>query len=111
MQLGETLHAAVRREMREETGLEVEVGEVVEVFDRIEPGPDGRPLFHYVVVDYLCRWSAGTLQAGDDAEAAEWVSAEELPRYGVRPHATQVIVRALDGHNQSASASTGPMLP
>ena len=52
--------------MREETGLVVDVGPVVEVFDRILLDDDGRVRYHFVLVDYLCRPSGGTLAAGSD---------------------------------------------
>lgn len=65
---GETLRAAVAREVLEETGLEVEVGELVEVIERMGDG------WHYVILDYLARVTGGALRAGDDVSDARWVS-------------------------------------
>lgn len=96
VELGETLEASVAREMLEETGLEVEVGPVIEVFDRITRDDDGRVRYHYVLVDYLCWPIGGHLRAGSDVEAAVFVHPEELPAYGLSAKATAVIRRALE---------------
>ena len=92
--LGETLVDAVRREIREETGLDVEVGEIVEIFDRVHR-LDGRVEYHFVIVDYVCRPIGGTLCAGDDAEDVAWVTADEIERYGVNEFAARVIRKGL----------------
>jgi mutator protein MutT len=95
VELGETLEEAVRRELREETGLEVRVGELVEAFERIHRDADGRPRYHYVLLDYLCEpAAAGEARAGSDVSAVAWARPEELPSYQVSPKATQVITRA-----------------
>jgi ADP-ribose pyrophosphatase YjhB (NUDIX family) len=98
--LGESLTEAVRREVKEETGLDVVVGPIVETFDRVHRDADGRVRYHFVIIDYLCWASRGEAVAGSDAEAVTWVGADEIDRYGVNVHAKQVIVRGLHYHQQ-----------
>jgi 8-oxo-dGTP diphosphatase len=95
LELGESLEAGVAREIQEETGLDVEVGPVVEVFDRILLDADGRVQYHFVLVDSLCRPTGGHLQAGSDVDDAVWVVPEDLARYQITAKATTVIVRGL----------------
>jgi 8-oxo-dGTP diphosphatase len=95
LELGETLEAGLTREMLEETGLEVEVGPVVDVFDRILLDPERKVRYHYVLIDYLCRPIGGSLTHGSDVAAAEYVDPSELPRYRLTPKATSVIEKAL----------------
>jgi ADP-ribose pyrophosphatase YjhB (NUDIX family)/ketosteroid isomerase-like protein len=95
LELGESLEAGVAREIREETGLDVEVGPVVEVFDRILLDAEGRVQYHFVLVDYLCRPIGGHLQSGSDVDDAVWVAPSDLPTYYVTPKATAVVERAL----------------
>ena len=96
VEAGETLDACVAREMREETGLEVEVGPVIEVFDRITRDDEGRVRYHYVLVDYLCWPSGGTLRAGSDVDAAVWADPSDLSAYHLTGKVTTVIARALE---------------
>lgn len=93
--VGETLTDCVAREILEETGLVVEVGPIVEVFDRIVRDDDGRVRFHYVLVDYLCRPIGGTLAAGSDVADAVFVHPSNLSRFAPADPATAVIDRAL----------------
>jgi mutator protein MutT len=95
VELGETLEDALRRELREEIGLEVEVGPIVETFDRIHRDGGGRVRFHFVIVDFLCRPTGGTLTAGDDAAEAVWATAADVVRLGVNPHAAAVLRKGL----------------
>lgn len=95
VELGETLEAGVAREMLEETGLEVDVGPVIEVFDRITVDEERRVRYHYVLVDYLCWPVGGELRAGGDVDAAVVVDPADLPDYRLTGKAAAVIDRAL----------------
>ena len=94
VELGESLADAVRREMREETGLDVQVGPLLEVFERIHRD-DAGVRYHFVIIDYLCSCVGGTLRAGDDAADAVWVTSEELDRCDIRESAVTVIRKGL----------------
>jgi ADP-ribose pyrophosphatase YjhB (NUDIX family) len=96
LELGETLEAAVAREMLEETGLDVDVGPVIEVFDRIVLDEARRVRYHYVLVDYLCRRLGGELRPGGDVDRAVLVDPADLGRYELTEKATAVIERGLD---------------
>ena len=76
LEVGETLAAGVAREVREETGLEVETVELVEILDRIHREGE-RIRYHYVIADYLCRVTGGELCAASDADAVRWVERAE----------------------------------
>src|SRR5512133_2511682 len=91
LEVGETLRQCAVREAREETGLEIEVGEVLEVFDAIYRQPDGRIQYQYVLIDFACRLLGGELRAGADAVQARWVTVEELSGYEVAETAWKVI--------------------
>ncbi len=95
VEVGESLKEAVRREVREETGLEVEPVSVVEVFERILRDAEGRTEYHYVLIDYLCRPVGGDLKAGDDAARAVWAPRSELAAYRITEGTLGVIDKAL----------------
>jgi ADP-ribose pyrophosphatase YjhB (NUDIX family) len=96
VELGETLRSAAEREAMEETGLLVKAEEILEVFDRIIPGEGGRPRYHYVLVDFLCRVVDPGVEprAGGDAVEVTWASESELAKYRLEKPALEVIGKA-----------------
>lgn len=97
LECGETLRDATIREVQEETGLIVETGEMLGVFERVVHSDDGRVRYHYVLIDFLCRVVAGELAAGSDAADVRWFGREELDGLDL-PHDTrEVIAKGLDG--------------
>ena len=107
LQVGETLEEGVRREVREEVGLDVQVIERVEVVERILPDAAGKLEYHYVLIDYLCEPAGGTLQAADDAAEAVWVDRGDLDQYQITPGTTEVINRAFEIRGRLAGGTEG----
>jgi 8-oxo-dGTP diphosphatase len=83
LETGETLEEGVMREVREETGLEVKPLGVLEIFERIMRDSQGAPEYHYVLIDYICRVTGGSLAAGDDVSRVAWVPRRKLPGYQI----------------------------
>jgi 8-oxo-dGTP diphosphatase len=79
LEVGELVREAAIREAREETGLIVEPGELLGVYDRVLRHTDGRVQYHYLLVDFLCRPVGGELYAASDAAEVRWFTREELP--------------------------------
>jgi ADP-ribose pyrophosphatase YjhB (NUDIX family) len=96
LETGETLDQGIRREVREETGLVIEPLEVVEIFERIMRDEEGRPEYHYVLIDYLCRPAGGSLVAADDVSRAEWVGKRSVSGYHLTEGTLEVIEKAFD---------------
>jgi 8-oxo-dGTP diphosphatase len=101
LELGESLQEGVARELLEETGLEVRVLDLIEVFDRIfvEPALGGggtteRPKYHYVIVDYLCERISGEAIAASDVTDVVYAREDELETFRLTATATRVLQRA-----------------
>jgi ADP-ribose pyrophosphatase YjhB (NUDIX family) len=91
LEVGETLEEGVCREVLEETGLLIKPLEIAEVFERIMRDKQGRPEYHYVLIDYLCRVTGGELAPADDVSRVEWVSRAKLKEYRLTEGTLEVI--------------------
>jgi ADP-ribose pyrophosphatase YjhB (NUDIX family) len=109
LEVGEELAEAARRELREETGLEVEPLAVLEVFDRIFRA-GRRVRYHFVIVDFVCRLRGGKLQHGSDVLEARWVRREDLAQYNLTEKATSVALQAF-AYFAARRKKTQPLAP
>lgn len=92
LELGETLRQGAEREALEETGLGVRANDLLGVFDRIVPDEAKRTIYHYVLIDFLCKIISGEVLAAGDASDAAWFSPEELAALRLAPD-TEAIIR------------------
>lgn len=102
LEVGEHLGDAIRREVKEETGLDVAPESVVEIFERILRDKNGKPEYHYVLVDYVCKVTGGELRPADDASQAEWVKRKDLPARKLTEGTLEVIERAFAARARKA---------
>lgn len=95
MEVGETFQDTARREVKEECGLDVKAGQVVEVIQNIVRDEAGAVHYHYVIVDVLAEMTGGRLQAGEDAADALWAGEEELNQIEMTQSARSLLGRLL----------------
>lgn len=99
VELGEPLRAACRREVMEECGIEVTVGDVACVLETIVPGaPAGdtaTPRFHYVIIDYYADYVSGELHPGSDIADARWVGRANLDKFDITEQARHMLAQML----------------
>ena len=89
--LGETTRQTAIRELREEAGIEIAVGHLLDVIDSVVPDGDGRILYHYTLADFDAEWQAGVAVAGGDAAALEWADPSDLERYDLWDETVRII--------------------
>ena len=96
LEVGEMVREAAVREAREETGLIVEAGELLGVYDRILRDPEHRVQYHYVLIDFLCRAVGGQLLAASDAAEVSWFTRKELPGLNLADDTQDVIQKGFE---------------
>ena len=101
VETGESLEDAVRREVREETGMVVRPTGVLEIFERIMRDAAGAAEYHYVLIDYVCAVSGGELRAGDDACKVEWVRRRDLKKLAITEGTLAVIEKGFRKRRKS----------
>jgi len=89
--LGETLQEAAEREILEETGVIIHAGRPIYTFDLLEKDQHGRIRFHYVIVDLIADYVAGSIRAGDDAKEARWVNPYEIHQLSINPNTLSLL--------------------
>jgi mutator protein MutT len=105
---GETLRDAVVREVREETHIEVEPVALVKILDRIFRDEGNRVTYHYVLVDFLCRYAGGEVHPGTDALDARFIPLKDLDSLKVIPVTREVIYQAANWHKNGSSGDSFP---
>ena len=94
LELGETTAEAARREVAEECGLQIRVGELAGILDRVVRDAEGRIRYHWVLVDYVATVESGELCAASDADEAQWVEVDEVERLETTDGLLDMIRRA-----------------
>jgi 8-oxo-dGTP diphosphatase len=93
VELGETMHTAVIREIMEETSVSIRPGELVYYFETIQPDPEGKIQFHYAIFDFMAEYLAGEPTPRDDALDARWVSAMDVQTYKLNSKTRHLLQR------------------
>ena len=89
--LGETLAETARREVREETGIELELGDIIATLDLIDRDNVGHVRHHYTLVDFVAEGLGVDLRPGDDAADARWFTHDELDELDLWSETVRII--------------------
>ena len=95
VELGETLRAAAQREVREECGIEIALGDVIDAVDLLQRDDAGRLQYHYILVDFVAAYVSGDVRAASDVLDARWVAPRDLDAYALPAITREVIDKAM----------------
>ena|SRR5438105_2209852 len=95
IEVGETIHEAARRELREECGIEVAIGRPLQTFEVILRDDEARVRYHYIIFDLLGAYVSGELTHADDILDSRWLSVEDLPQFDVLPDVAKLVHEVL----------------
>lgn len=90
-ELGETVHEAARREVAEETGVDIDIVGLIDTVDSIQRDESGRVRYHYTLIDVAATWRAGEPRAGSDAAGVCWAPRADLGAYDLWRETTRII--------------------
>jgi 8-oxo-dGTP diphosphatase len=93
VEIGESLEDAVRRETKEETGLDVQHAHLIDVVDQVHLDQKGSIEYHYVIIDYVVTVKSGEPHAASDAKALRWVPIGEVEGYNLTPSFRRFFVK------------------
>ncbi len=95
LEFGESLKEACRREVLEETGIQIKVGELFYSFEVIERNSNNEIVFHYVILDFSAEYISGNAMAGDDALDVGWFSPVQLNKIKINPYTKRLLKEKL----------------
>lgn len=106
-ELNETAMEGARREVREETSVEIDITGIIDVVDSIHREDDGRVRLHYTIIEFSAEWRAGEPVAGEDAAKAAWFSIEDALNAVRWPKTADILRKSatMRGQRQAADRS------
>lgn len=101
VELGETLREAARREIREECGIEIAVGDLLDAFEILQRDDAGRLQYHYIILDFAAMYVSGDVRAASDVLDARWVAVRDLDAYALPAKTREVIGKAMTKQSEN----------
>ncbi|HEV2420195.1 MAG TPA: NUDIX hydrolase [Candidatus Acidoferrales bacterium] len=105
LEIGETIALGIERELKEETGVRVRAGDLIEIYEKVVRDEQNKPQYHFVILDYACEFVEGTARASGDVTDAAWVSEQELDALALTTAAKRVIRKAFSRVQSRAATS------